>query len=107
METELRNSEEPEVHKYAQRIEQLGKAINTLSNCGNDTVTMPKTLTYENGAKALFMGEFYETTEVYAGEDHEAETGEETVTREVPVSWTTIKNIYAKAVKHLGQTPNQ
>ena len=30
METELQNSEEPEVHKYAQRIEQLGEAIDIL-----------------------------------------------------------------------------
>ena len=79
------------------------------------TVIMPRELTAENGAKALLNGEFFERVEV--DEDCEACNGEgvifdqvycdvcdgeQTISkiREVPVSWTTIKAIYKKAVEH-------
>ena len=74
-------------------------------------VLMPRELTAENGAKALLIGEFFEEIEVYnpdycgCGEEDCPECddvhGESpTYTRKVPVSWTTIKAIYAMAVKH-------
>ena len=58
---------------------------------------MPRSLTAENGAKALLMGEFFE--------EHESshyDAGGELVeyTEKVPVRWDTIKEIYAKIVAH-------
>lgn len=55
-----------------------------------DHVIMPKRLTAENGAKALINGEFIE-------DDGEGNN--------VVVKWTTIKDIYKMAVKHLSKTP--
>lgn len=75
------------------------------------TVMMPRSLTAENGAKAAMMGEFTETVAVvclYCAEYEPPETcktcgGEGVVEQEVFVSWTTIKEIYAKAVELLGE----
>ena len=67
----------------------------------DDTVLMPRKLTYENGAKGLFMGEFFEYIEVAADEDYQEESGEETCTAQVPVSWKNIKKIYDMAVDRL------
>lgn len=72
-------------------------------------VMLPSTLTAENGAKAALMGEFYEEVEMMCSacnydipqEDCEVCGGEVTWTQRAPVSWTTIKGIYAKAVEHL------
>lgn len=73
---------------------------------------MPRSLTAENGAKALLSGEF--TIEI--PDSHYCDCGEEdceaceftedhdlTPTQQVLVPWTTIKEIYAKAVEHLKQ----
>ena len=75
-----------------------------------DTIKMPKELTAENGAKGLLSGEFFETVTMECGEciDGGAEDGCEVCDgnikyqQKVTVSWTTIKEIYAMAVKHLG-----
>ena len=87
---------------------------NAGANVPLDRLVMPRALTAENGAKGLLMGEFYETIEFTCpdcdgGEYHDLETDQcgtckdtGQVTQEVPVSWTTIKAIYAKAVEHLG-----
>lgn len=71
---------------------------------------LPTRLTAENGMKGLLSGEFYELVEV----DNEAYCGcgscdfcidfpeeEPVVYRKVPVSWDTIKSIYATIVKHV------
>ena len=60
---------------------------------------MPRILTAENGAKALLMGEFFEEHECsyYDADDELVE-----YTEKVPVSWSTIKDIYAKIVSHYG-----
>ena len=74
---------------------------------------MPKALTAENGAKELLMGEFSEKIILICpdceGFFYDLPTDQcgtcnntGTVTKEVDVSWTTIKAIYAMAVKHLG-----
>lgn len=62
-------------------------------------VVMPRSLTAENGAKALLMGEFFEEHECsyYNGDGELVE-----YTEKVPVSWATIKEIYAKIVEHYG-----
>ena len=62
----------------------------------SDYINMPKTLTAENGAKGLMSGEFKIQIETYA-EDGSTEF------EDVIVPWTTIKDIYAMAVKHLGE----
>ncbi len=68
------------------------------------TVEMPRALTAENGAKKLMIGEFSErfavVCETCGGEDEFCPDceGSGTMTYEVPVSWPTIKAIYAKAV---------
>ena len=75
------------------------------------SIPMPLSLTAENGAKALMMGEFSEGSYVSCpdcycideGEDKDScETclGEGELYQKVPVSWTTIKDIYAMAVEH-------
>lgn len=76
-----------------------------------ETVTMPKELTAENGAKGLLSGEFKEKTivscQVCYGEglnddgicEHCEGAGDFALY--VPVGWDTIKDIYAMAVKHL------
>ena len=71
-------------------------------------ILMPAALTAENGAKALMMGEFKEHLNLPCVCDSDLDdcelcngTGE--IDQKVPVSWTTIKEIYAMAVKHLGE----
>lgn len=66
---------------------------------------LPRNLTAENGAKAALIGEFSEQIEVTCDEcsgcnpDCEFCDGK-TWRQSVPVSWTTIKEIYAAAVAH-------
>lgn len=62
-----------------------------------DINKMPLTLTAENGAKSLLIGEFYESIEV--NDEDGNPIGIETV-----VQWTTIKDIYEKIVKHYTKT---
>ena len=72
---------------------------------------MPRALTAENGAKGLLMGEFFEDMEItnpdFCGCGacdfcREFDDVPETIIQRVPISWMTIKDIYAMAVKHLG-----
>lgn len=73
-----------------------------------DKIVMPTSLTAENGAKALLIGEFHEVISLECPscdmDDEECEVcgGNGSYTYRVPVSWTTIKEIYAMAVKNLG-----
>lgn len=60
---------------------------------------MPRSLSSENGAKALLLGEFHED-HIIRYYDSEGELVE--YTEKVPVSWSTIKEIYAKIVSHYG-----
>lgn len=74
------------------------------------TVMMPRSLTAENDAKAAMSGEFHEDIELICTacaydepqDDCEVCGGETRYTQRISVSWTTIKEIYAKAVKELG-----
>lgn len=66
---------------------------------------MPSELTAENGAKAALMGEFTEEasmscTECFGDDECENCNGSGRIMVNTPVSWTTIKSIYAKAVAH-------
>jgi len=82
-----------------------------------DKILMPKELTSENGAKALLIGEFYETLEIDlcmctemgtvddAEEDCEFCNGTGVISHKVLVSWTTIKAIYQMIVEHFEDGP--
>jgi DnaJ-class molecular chaperone len=86
------------------------------------TVMMPRELTVENGAKALLSGEFKESIEYPCpdcdgdGIDYQSSLilgdflddcstcgGYGIIDVTTTVSWTTIKEIYAMAVKHFGE----
>ncbi|MFC2970898.1 hypothetical protein ACFOJE_01540 [Azotobacter bryophylli] len=78
-----------------------------------DYILMPRTLTAENGAKALLSGEFtiLHTATCTAcsfdepQEDCEVCAGEVEYTEIIPVDWSTIKDIYATAVDGLAALP--
>ena len=78
---------------------------------GNSPVTpdgwviVPKKLTAENGAKGVISGEFSETTfiscpECFGDDDCETCDGSGRIEIKVPVSWTTIKTIWAKGCEY-------
>lgn len=73
-------------------------------------VSMPVALTAENGAKAALIGEFKEEIELdcpdcFGDDSEQCETCDNAgvIWHSVPVEWTTIKAIYAKAVELLAQ----
>ncbi len=73
---------------------------------------VPMKLTAENGAKGALLGEFSETKFINCPEcfgDDECETcdGSGRLKITVPVSWTTIKAIWAKGVEHFSAAPQQ
>lgn len=75
-------------------------------------VMVPMRLTAENGAKGALSGEFSETKFVSCSEcfgDDECETcdGSGRIEITVPVTWTTIKEIWAKGVEHFSATPRE
>lgn len=75
-------------------------------------VMVPMRLTAENGAKGALSGEFSETRFVNCPEcfgDDECETcdGSGKIEITVPVTWTTIKEIWAKGVEHFSATPSE
>ncbi|HCB1917918.1 TPA: hypothetical protein MYQ36_003895 [Citrobacter braakii] len=85
---------------------------------GNSTVApdgyvlVPKKLTAENGAKGVLSGEFSETKfincpECFGDDDCETCEGSGRIEITVPVTWTTIKAIWAKGVEHLAAAPQQ
>lgn len=85
---------------------------------GNSPVTqdgyvlVPKKLTAENGAKRVLSGEFSETNfincpECFGDDDCETCDGSGRIEITVPVTWTTIKAIWAKGVEHFAAAPQQ
>ncbi|QFH65050.1 hypothetical protein FR773_10045 [Leclercia adecarboxylata] len=73
---------------------------------------IPMKLTAENGAKDALSGEFSETKFINCPEcfgDDECETcdGSGRIEISVPVSWTTIKEIWAKGVEHFAAAPQR
>ena len=85
---------------------------------GNSPVTpdgyvlVPKKLTAENGAKRVLSGEFSETKfincpECFGDDDCETCDGSGRIEITVPVTWTTIKAIWAKGVEHFAAAPKQ
>lgn len=75
-------------------------------------VMVPMRLTAENGAKGALSSEFSETKFVNCPEcfgDDECETcdGSGRIEITVPVTWTTIKEIWAKGVEHFAAAPQE
>ncbi|HHL3185050.1 TPA: dATP/dGTP pyrophosphohydrolase domain-containing protein [Citrobacter freundii] len=75
-------------------------------------VLVPKKLTAENGAKRVLSGEFSETKfincpECFGDDDCETCDGSGRIEITVPVTWTTIKAIWAKGVEHFTAAPQQ
>ncbi|WP_410200057.1 DUF550 domain-containing protein [Klebsiella variicola] len=75
-------------------------------------VMVPMRLTAENGAKGALSGEFSETKFINCPKcfgDDECETcdGSGRIEITVPVTWTTIKEIWAKGVEHFSATPRE
>ncbi len=78
----------------------------------DDWQLVPKRLTAENGAKGALSGEFSETKfincpECFGDEDCETCDGSGRIEISVPVTWTTIKAIWAKGVEHFSEAPQQ
>lgn len=93
-----------DIIRYAQKLHTLYAAPSALPE---GYAILPKELTAENGAKSILIGEFYSEI-VVPCPDCEGGDGSEdydcgfcnssgTVTERVPVSWTTIKEIWRKA----------
>lgn len=91
---------------------------NADARCGNSPVIpegyvmVPMRLTAENGAKGALSGEFSETKFINCPEcfgDDECETcdGSGRIEITVPVTWTTIKEIWAKGVEHFAAAPQE
>ncbi|EPH2438828.1 hypothetical protein LLZ71_003061 [Citrobacter freundii] len=86
-----------------------GKLRSAMLQAGNSPVIpdgwlmVPKKLTAENGAKSVLSGEFSETKfincpECFGDDDCETCDGSGRIEITVPVTWTTIKAIWAKGV---------
>lgn len=69
-----------------------------------ETVKLPASLTAENGAKALLMGEFHETFEIECpecnGDGCVDCDGRGYFVNEIPVTWSTIKDLYEMIVNN-------
>ena len=104
---------------YSSTLEELAEGIRALHpNAGNSPaipegyVIVPMRLTAENGAKGVLSGEFSETQFVNCpvcfGDD-ECETcdGSGRIEIKVPVSWTTIKEIWIKGVEYFAAAPQE
>lgn len=91
------------------RLRLIKLCVDIAVDSSGEYVAIPKELTAENGAKALLIGEFQEEIELtcsacdYHGKQMDCEvcSGNVTYMQPVDVSWSTIKQIYAKAVKGL------
>ena len=104
---------------YSSTLEELAEGIRALHpNAGNSPtipegyVMVPMRLTAENGAKGSLSGEFSETKFVNCPEcfgDDECETcdGSGRIEITVPITWTTIKEIWAKGVEHFAAAPQE
>lgn len=75
-------------------------------------VMVPMRLTAENGAKGALSGEFSETKfvncpECFGADECETCDGSGRIEIKVPVSWTTIKDIWIKGVEHFAAAPQE
>ncbi|MDK1012721.1 DUF551 domain-containing protein [Cronobacter sakazakii] len=111
---------DPQIAEYEQMMEaeqaQAGTTSQQFESLAGKAVVpegwklVPMRLTAENGAKGALSGEFSETKFVNCPEcfgDDECETcdGSGRIEITVPVTWTTIKDIWAKGVEHFATSP--
>ena len=114
-----------EAPAYVKALTKEGAYIYGFNACraamlqaGNSPVTqdgyvlVPKKLTAENGAKRVLSGEFSETKyincpECFGHDECETCDGSGRIEITVPVTWTTIKAIWAKGVEHFAAAPQQ
>ncbi|XGP58305.1 hypothetical protein AAHW25_19535 [Klebsiella pneumoniae] len=98
--------------------EDMVEIMERLLNAGNSPVIpegyvmVPMRLTAENGAKGALSGEFSETwfvncPECFGNDECETCDGSGRIEITVPVTWTTIKEIWAKGVEHFSATPRE
>lgn len=110
------------LYVHRQATDEIGSWNNHMNTptaqAGNSPVTqdgyvlVPKKLTAENGAKSALSGEFSETKfincpECFGDDDCETCDGSGRIEITVPVTWTTIKAIWAKGVEHFAAAPKQ
>ncbi|KFC86064.1 hypothetical protein [Hafnia alvei] len=109
--------------EYSTTLSEIAEGIRSLHPASAQPVSepyklpsgyalVPCKLTAENGAKSCMIGEFTEQTEISCPEcfgDDECETcdGSGMIEVTVPVSWTTIKDIWAKGIEHFAAAPAQ
>lgn len=105
-------------HDFVRMWEGWNACRAAMLQAGNSPVTpdglalVPKRLTAENGAKGVLSGEFSETKfincpECFGDDDCETCDGSGRIEITVPVTWTTIKAIWAKGVEHFAAAPQQ
>ena len=109
---QLMESHRLEVSRLEAQNAKLQQELNN-----RPTPSLPTELTAENGAKYLLIGEFFEEIEL-SNPNHcgcgccdccaDGLDEPETYIQKVPVSWSTIKDIYSKIVSHyLPQPPKE
>ncbi|CAS10309.1 hypothetical protein BQ9544_2761 [Escherichia coli O127:H6] len=115
---ELYEMELPVIDDVMLALAELQQLRAAMLQAGNSPVSpdgyvlVPKKLTAENGAKGVLSGEFSETKfincpECFGDDDCETCDGSGRIEITVPVTWTTIKAIWAKGVEHLAAAPQQ
>lgn len=87
------------------RLNATAQPVSDVCNVPDRMALLPLALTAENGAKNALIGEFKEEKsiscpECFGDEDCETCDGSGRIHIEIPVSWTTIKAIWAKGVEH-------
>ncbi|WP_275267092.1 hypothetical protein [Klebsiella pneumoniae] len=98
--------------------EDMVEIMERLLNAGNSPVIpdgyvmVPMRLTAENGAKGALSGEFSETwfvncPECFGNDECETCDGSGRIEITLPVTWTTIKEIWAKGVEHFAAAPQE
>lgn len=94
--------EKPTHRKLLQLI--IEKIAFTTGHVG-EVVLSPRELTAENGAKAAFIGEFWETVRVpnpgrcdCGDEDHCDRDHRDSIEMKVQISWSNLKKIYSRVV---------
>ncbi|MGP2449078.1 hypothetical protein ACTUSR_08220 [Pantoea stewartii subsp. indologenes] len=88
-------------HAYSDEIQRLNATAQPVSD---GWVSVPRSLTAENGAKAALLGEFSLQQNIVChecfGEGCDDCNGQGNWISSIPVDWTTIKEIWAKGVEH-------
>lgn len=98
--------------EFAAPTVQEGQPVSQPYTLPEGYALVPRKLTAENGAKGVLSGEFSETKfiscpECFGDDDCETCDGSGRIEITVPVSWTSIKEIWAKGVEHFAAALQQ